>query len=645
VSSSQNPITDQILKMYEARDAEQRAQLDLQMAQTRMNMLGKTAVPTVIAALQAKAQKAAAQKEKIAKASAAGQATPQQMTPPLTDVNGQTSGRQSGQLLANAADLAAQTLGGGGVKRAGIPGAIGAGGVGQVGPIGTGGWQGINPGQPVISGVFGQGGGPPVVTAGPQPAPAPGAAGGMIAQPPAAPTPSIVLTPTGPGRATATQVLTPGQRWATGAGGILAGVLRKDPASAIQAGIEAGSGKRDLGTVAVPTPRQIGAQYGSGLSELEDLRQRTESSDPETSAAAKDAYDEGLRRVFMDAQDQGVDPASAVQEAVSDMTTRLLARQRTQAQKDADREAAFKDQERLLKERTGEEEKVAAYRHGLKMGEPTNVAANLRAQMQTQALQHFAVSGWDDLSPQERLVMPAEYQSEAARQLAPKVPPALAGQLGKEVGEAGTNQLLAQQLLDSPGFIDYFGTGSSVDAGTLNSRQALSHSPSSLIPAKLKDSAALTDKQAKWLEGYNNADFNIKNLRAAVIHRLAGAQIGPYERELYDGVLPKPGDSPERVKTKLGSLVELEGLRALRNTIIMETGMGTHAALQGFPLTDGRKLVSAYASKVTDLLRGQGVPHELASAQAREIIKGQFGLDPDRYSGLDPGEGALPAQR
>lgn len=161
-----DPISDGLLSLFEARAAEQKAQIDLDQARAKSSMLGRTAVPGVFAQLQEQRMKQEKQREQIAKQQAQG-APPSSMAPPLTQVTGQTDGRQSGAGLKAVGELVKAVSGGGAIKQGGIAGVFGQQVPGQQAP-------GTSPGLP---------GGGPNVPAGGQaaqappsgaPAPAPG---------------------------------------------------------------------------------------------------------------------------------------------------------------------------------------------------------------------------------------------------------------------------------------------------------------------------------------------------------------------------------------------------------------------------------------------------------------------------------------
>ena len=249
--AQKNPVTDALLNLYELHADTRQAQLDLERAQAKESLNARGAVSGVFAQLQENEAKRQKQRESAQKQQAQGQASPQAMVPPLTDVSGQTGGRDPSSSLKAVGELIEKVSGGGGARRAGqVPG-------GPQQPAGIG--QGINPNAP-----------PPL---------AGGQINTQVGQ--AGPAPTGAPMPTGPpGSTQAVQIpLSGGQRALAGVSGLAARNV-----TAIE---EAVTGKRTVGHVQIPTADQQAERFAKPLSALEKMRR---SPDPAAADAAEQQY-------------------------------------------------------------------------------------------------------------------------------------------------------------------------------------------------------------------------------------------------------------------------------------------------------------------------------------------------------------------
>ena len=115
-------INKGLLDLYSARADREKAQLDLQRAMAKEQMLGRTTVPSVFAQLKQKHEKEQAQAQKIKEA---GQPTPAAMLPPAVDMTG--TPQRSSAAGSAAESISELVSGGGGVKTGAVGGAPGGG--------------------------------------------------------------------------------------------------------------------------------------------------------------------------------------------------------------------------------------------------------------------------------------------------------------------------------------------------------------------------------------------------------------------------------------------------------------------------------------------------------------------------------------
>ena len=147
MAQMQDPITKTMFDLFSVMADRKQAELDLERAQTKENLTGRTAIPGVMAELAKRREQEAKRQEKIRAASQQPQTPAAALTPPTVDVSGEAQARQSASSEKNAqflADLAGKFAGGGGPQPAtGSPGlspGINPSGrmPGQPGPIAAG---------------------------------------------------------------------------------------------------------------------------------------------------------------------------------------------------------------------------------------------------------------------------------------------------------------------------------------------------------------------------------------------------------------------------------------------------------------------------------------------------------------------------
>jgi len=258
-----DPIGKTLFDVYGAMADRKQAELDLERARTKEALVGRTAVPGVMAELAKRKEQEEKRRQKIAEqGQAQQQAASSAMVPPLTEVNGRTAGRSPGAALNNASKIAEFISGGGGIRGQGsvpIPG----------GPKNAGLQQVSIPQAGVSAGM------PGPAAAGQQATAAAGAAGATQTQPQAS---AAAIEPV------------PIQR---DIGGVERGVdtaiglLTRDPGSLRRAV----TGQETIGWTTVQEQAQ---QFVPGLAVLEARRRH---SDPAVSEPARQMYEQKLEEL------------------------------------------------------------------------------------------------------------------------------------------------------------------------------------------------------------------------------------------------------------------------------------------------------------------------------------------------------------
>lgn len=238
---SKDPVTDELLNVYNLYAKRQRAELDLNTAKAAEQIGAKRAIPNVMAQLAEQHLKEEKRKQQIQKAQEQGQMSQAAMTPPMTDVDGQTSARRSA-LGGDVADaIAKKVTGGSFVKEMGnLPGAS----------IGTA---------------------QALPQAGAQPAP--------------------VTQPGEPGSVRPVeQELSGGQRALSGLGAFMS-LVGRSPQGVVEFGKEAITGKRTVGYERLPTVQEQAATFAQPLS---SVRFAMDSKDPQQAGLASQQYQKHL---------------------------------------------------------------------------------------------------------------------------------------------------------------------------------------------------------------------------------------------------------------------------------------------------------------------------------------------------------------
>ena len=249
-------INKGLLDLYSARADREKAQLDLQRAMAREQMLGRTTVPSVFAQLKQKHEQEQAKAQKIKEA---GQPTPAAMLPPAVDMTG--TPQQSSAAGSAAEAINNLVSGGGGIKTGAIGGAATAPAQGQNGqgvgggfgaPFGGGPLGVMVAGDPAMGAIAAG-----AQAAFPQAAAAANQMGG-VAPPQAPPTqgePGSLVPEMGPPLSTT-------QRVVRGVVGGLGGLLTKNPLGAMKPIEQAITGEEEpVGYKRLPTVEESAAPY------------------------------------------------------------------------------------------------------------------------------------------------------------------------------------------------------------------------------------------------------------------------------------------------------------------------------------------------------------------------------------------------
>lgn len=319
-----DPIGKTLFDVYGAMADRKQAELDLERARTKEAIVGRSAVPGVMAELAKRKEQEDKKRQKIAE-QGQQQAPAQSMAPPLTEVNGRMTGRSPGAALTNARKLADFISGGGGIKGQG-------GGLIPGGPKNAGLQQVSIPRAGVSAGLPGPAAAGQVATA-----PA-GAAGAAQAQ----------QAPTTPAASAASIEPIPIQR---DVGGVERGVdtaiglLTRDPGSLRRAA----TGKETIGWTTVQEQAQ---QFVPGLAVLEARRR---STDPAVSEPARQMYEQKIEEL------RKINPVLADEAARQGLDTYYLADERQRLIEEdpkwkADREKATRAwaiEEKVIENGTG----------------------------------------------------------------------------------------------------------------------------------------------------------------------------------------------------------------------------------------------------------------------------------------------------
>jgi hypothetical protein len=255
---SANPFLDHLLEVYNLNQDRRQAELDLERARTKEQVGSRMAVPAAfaeMAQIEAKKQKA---KEAAEKSGQSQAPTPQMMLPPMTDVNGQTSGRGGQALASAAADIFAKVNGGAAIKQGSPLGNATMAGGSTLGAAGAA----------VLNGALGPG----------------------IAQR----TPGINPAAAAPGSIVPQKVpLTTGEKWLAGLGSVLS-LVGRNPGALMETGGQLISGEKTVGYTQTPTVQEQAAVFARPLSAV---RFGMDSKDPQMAAQATAQYQKHLDQI------------------------------------------------------------------------------------------------------------------------------------------------------------------------------------------------------------------------------------------------------------------------------------------------------------------------------------------------------------
>lgn len=655
---SQNPFIDAQVNLYDAMDARRRAQMDLERAKFQESIAARTSIPNAIAIAQqnrAKAEKAKQNAQTASgKAAADAQMAAQNPSflPPMTPVTGQPATGTTQALAGAGADILRTITGGAGLKQANIPGA-------NAGNAGMG--QGINPAAPatpMATGLVAGGSalGPAGAAASAMFAGSPILAGAGGSTPGAAPS-SITMSPTNiPGVAQASQTLTPGDRWAAAAAGLLDVVARRG--QAITDFQEMISGKRNLGAVNIPTATDLAKPHIQSLAELEMLRQRVAANpnaDPKMVAAIEDRFNEQIQGLRANAERAGADPNEAQAEAINGMSGLVLQAQRKAEERQGDAEAAqqrrfdLADYNEQIRQREAKFESNLAEGRAKRVAEFTSNLAEQRtiraedrakllppavlAQRQLDTTTKYATEGPQAVPKEQRIYLPPNIQAALAKDELPVITPAMQNDIQKSIQAARKNQNNASEL-ENAWMPEYFTWKATRDYWALKAQSKLGFD--------------ITPEEDAFVKRYSRMDEVYGQMRSDRIRSEAGAQISETEWQLMAPTLPDPSDSKEIADAKLKQFKEYWGLLALRQEVTLRSGFGADIGKILHPLgvaqgggvvlnfSDMRKLAGGFAEQAMNDQIAKGVDRFTAQEQVKEVLRSRFGLDPDKYLGAEP---------
>ncbi len=574
-ASTRDPITKTAMDLFAVRAKRQAAELALEKARVEEAMAGRTAVPGVIAELTQRHEKEQQRRAKIQEQGAQPKVPAQAMTPPLTDVSGQMGGRSSGQALKNASFLADVVSGGGGLKRAGVPGGVAQQSIPQAGP---------SAGMPAPG------------------AAAPQGAGATPAGAAASPTLATQAVPV-------ERQLGGAERWWNA---ILGAAFRSAPE--LNAAIR---GRQVIGHTT------LGEQADQLAGPLATLKSRSNALDPEVAKASREQYDQRMQQIE---KEMGPEMAALVRQRTDDLVLAADEQQRIanedpetqdrrrKAQLDLmiaedrlSRQPALDEKLRLDIERS----RADLRRANQEYAEATSPEARREAEVRRRTAEV-------ELQRKEHAL-----QKETAP---PRYEPS--PEIKKEIETTlNSSQDLLRKLeeveflanTEGEYFRQRFETGAFVEHKRLVGLDALN-----LLDAEGKR------KLGVWKE----IDSKLARLNVKQINDLAGKTMTPEELKRIEPMLTLiTSDSPTSALAGLGSLRSELGLSIFRYTSLLNIGVKPENAPFGWGMVDTRRIATETSLEMVDTYKSQGYSQDEASAKTADFFRSNYGIDLKQLTG------------